>query len=178
MNDVESLANLYMFRSVSRTDLSELCALAPPTTFQQGHVLFRQGQPADVALLVLEGRLVAEVSGGEAVKTVGDIRPGEIVGERALFSRGGRRSATVSAAEASRCLLLSWDSLERGAHNAALVAVERHLLGSLSRRIRSTNGVIQQAWKEADRVESAGAAQGDAPTTLRDRLRNLWGGLR
>ena len=177
MNDVEALANLYMFRSVSRSDLSELCALAPPTTFKQGHVLFRQGQPADVALLVIEGRLIAEVSGGEAVKTVGDIRAGEIVGERALFSRGGRRSATVSAAEGSRCLLLSWDSMERGSHNAAIVSIERHLLGSLSRRIRSTNGVIQQAWKEADKIERNEENQ-TGPSTLRDRLRSLWGGLR
>ena len=177
MTDVETLAKMYMFRNVSRDQLTKLCALAPPTTFQEGHVLFRQGQPADVALLVLDGRLVAEVSGGEAVRTVGDIRPGEIVGERALLSRGGRRSATVSAAKPSRCLLLSWETLEKGTDNTALVAVEKHLLGSLARRIRSTNSTIQVAWRESDKLEAASSPAG-TPTTLRDRLRNLWGGLR
>jgi CRP-like cAMP-binding protein len=176
MNDVEALSDLYMFRTVSRDHLTELCALAPPTTFQDGHVLFRQGQPADVALLVLKGRLIAEVSGGEAVRTVGDIRPGEIVGERALLSRGGRRSATVSASEASRCLLLSWETFERGTENLALVALEQHLLGSLARRIRATNTVIQGAWKESDKIEAESPS--NKTGTLRDRLRTLWGGLR
>ncbi len=56
-----------------------------------------------------------------------------------------------------------------------MIAIEGHLLGSLARRIRTTNLNIQRVWKEeVERPEPAPAPE----NTLRARLRRLFGGER
>lgn len=170
--DVDKLSKLYMFKQTPRRSLDELCALAPPVHFPRGHTVFTQGAEADLALLLIDGRLVALVSQGRDEREVGDVRAGEIVGEQGLFVPGGKRSATVKAAEASTCLLLSTDVMDHAFHNPAIVALERYMLGTLARRIRNTNQGIQKAWKEAPLPDD------DAPKSpsLRDRLASLFGG--
>lgn len=176
MNDVEAIANLYVFRLVDRTEIEALCAIAPPQNFHADAVIFRQGDAADHALLVVEGRLEATVEAGGQVRRVGEIGPGEVVGEQALFHPQGRRNATVAALQPSRCLVVTRKLLDDGAENAAVVALETYLLGSLARRIRSTNRTLLQAWKEAapksSPIESATQASGN----LLDSLRRLFGG--
>ncbi len=66
-------------------------------TLKSGEDLFRQGDPADAAYIVVNGRLRAVVEtpeGGEQV--LAEMGPGEMVGEMALFTRSSR-SATVYA---------------------------------------------------------------------------------
>lgn len=175
MSDVEKLSRLYMFGTVPRPSLEALLAAAPPVTFKPGDAVFRQGTAADVALLLVEGKLVATVysASGKESRSVGDIRPGEILGEQALFQPGGRRSATVTAAEPSVALLFTPALLEAAATNPAVAALEQYLLGTLARRIRKTNQAIQQVWK----AEATPEQKPDAPKqSLRDRLRSLLGG--
>ncbi|MDP6935314.1 MAG: hypothetical protein QGG40_20510, partial [Myxococcota bacterium] len=61
--------------------------------------------------------------------------------------------------------------------NAAVVALEKHLLGTMARRIRRTNQSLQKAWKADDaewaRAESDLASQ--APS-LTERLLSIFGG--
>lgn len=144
--DVAALSRLYLFRSVPPRDLAELCSLAPPVRYEAAKVLFRQGDPADVGLLLVEGRLVASVRVGDVIRQVGDVRPGEIAGETALFNPNGRRSATLVAAQLSTAIKLSWYMLEKAPQNQAILALEQHLLGALVRRIRKTNQAIQAEW--------------------------------
>lgn len=173
MSEVDQLSQLYLFRGVDRSALHELVILAPPVRFQRGVEVFAQGAPADVALLLFQGRLLASVCSAEGDTQVGDIRPGEVVGEQGLFVPGGQRSARVVAAEPSIALVLSPELMDHAARNPAIVALENHLLGTLARRIRRTNQAIQQAWK-AQPLESADAAP--RKRTLRDRLVALFGG--
>jgi predicted acylesterase/phospholipase RssA/CRP-like cAMP-binding protein len=64
-----------------------------------GDVLFRQGDRADHLFVVLHGRLRALVVGEDgAAQRLGEIGPGELVGETALL-RGTPRSAVVEAVE-------------------------------------------------------------------------------
>ncbi len=64
-----------------------------------GAVLFQQGEPGDRLYVVLRGRLIAAIAGGGgAVQQLGEIGPGELVGESALLL-GAPRSAGVTAAE-------------------------------------------------------------------------------
>ena len=171
--DADALQHLYLFRHVPRSALRELCILAPPTRFDVGTTLFRQGDAADVALLLVQGRLIATVRVRDLMREVGDVRPGEIVGETALFDPNGRRSATVVAATDSSALIVSWYLLERAADNPAVVALERHLLGTMARRIRKTNQNIQAEWRAVAALTPEEAPK--APT-LRERLRALFGG--
>ncbi|MBO87473.1 MAG: hypothetical protein CL927_19160, partial [Deltaproteobacteria bacterium] len=126
MTELDQLSQLYLFRTVSREALRELLAIAPPTRISAGQTLFTEGAPADVALLLIQGRLVASVGDGSEARQVGDIRPGEIVGEQGLFVPGGKRSARVMAAERSIALLLTPEVMDHAAQNPAIAALEQH----------------------------------------------------
>jgi CRP/FNR family transcriptional regulator, cyclic AMP receptor protein len=174
--DISTLSKLYMFKSVPPASLAELCALAPPVHFLMGQAVFLQGANADVALLLIEGRLIATVTALADDKEVGQIRPGEIVGEQGLFVEGGSRSASVIAAEPSTCLMLTPDVMDHAFHNPAIVALEQHMLGTLARRIRGTNQAIQKVWKDVPDPNQPKAPAQAAKPTLRDRLAGLFGG--
>lgn len=68
-----------------------------------GVVLFRQGEPGEQLYLVLRGRLGARIAGdGGTTQPLGEIGPGELVGEAALLT-GAPRLATVESLE--HCVL-------------------------------------------------------------------------
>ncbi len=173
MTEIERLSQLYLFRTVPQPALRKLLILAPPTRVQVGHEVFAEGATADVALLLLSGRLVATVGQGEQSREVGDIKPGEIVGEQGLFVPGGQRSARVIAAEPSVALLVTPELMDHASANPAIMAIEQHLLGTLARRIRRTNQAIQHAWKATPLPDQGGAPR---KKTLRDRLAALFSG--
>ena len=68
--------------------------------------------------------------------------------------------------------------------NAAMVALEQHLIATMARRIRSTNLAIQKAWKEIERESKRrkeNTTQQDVQSdedqqSLLGRLRSLFGG--
>ena len=173
MNEIERLSQLYLFRAVPPAALRELIILAPPTHIAAGHEVFAEGAAADVALLLLSGRLIAAVGKGAYSREVGDIKPGEIVGEQGLFVPGGQRSARVVAAEPSVALLVTPKLMDHAAANPAIVAIEQHLLGTLARRIRRTNQAIQGAWKAAPLPDQQGTPR---KKTLRDRFAAIFSG--
>jgi CRP-like cAMP-binding protein len=177
MSVVDKLQSMYLFKDAPKRSLEEFIVHAPPVQFPRGSEVFRQGSPADVALLLIDGRLIAQVEAGGEVRQVGEIRTGEILGEQGLFIPGGRRSATVVAAEGCECLLLDRKVMDQAATNPAVVKLEQQLLGTLARRIRKTNQSIQQAWKaETPAKTDTPAEDTPAPTTLRQRLARMFGG--
>jgi CRP-like cAMP-binding protein len=151
---------MYLFKGVSAEALRELSSLAPPVSFKPGVTLFSQGDTSDVALLLLEGKLSVEVAIAGQHREVGAVNVGEIVGETAIFAREGKRSATVRALQSSSCLIISKELLIEANTNPAVIAIERHLLGSLARRVRRTNQEINKLWKEVgvnDEHKSSGS---------------------
>jgi len=166
---VQALSQMYLFRSVPPKYLQQFVRKVKLRRYDIGQQVLQQGDLADRAMLVVDGRLISMVGD----KTIGEIGVGEVVGETALFVRGGRRNATVIAKEPTRCLVITRELLMTSSNSPAVVAIEQHLLGSLARRIRSPNLNIQRVWKEVPAEE---AAVDDAPvTTLRERLRGLFG---
>ena len=103
---------------------------------------------------------------------MGQVNTGEIVGETALFARGGKRSATVRALKSSQCLLINEDLLLNGAKNPAVIAIERHLLGTLARRIRRTNQETTKLWKEIGVKDTTP----EVKAGLVGKLKSLFGG--
>ena len=171
----EGLANLYMFRSVEARHLEVLVEQAPPVTYFTGDIVFHEGAAADTALLVVTGKLVAYLDPGGDRRILGDSRPGEIVGETALFTRGGTRNATVVAEGVTQCLELSRDTLTGVGRNPAMIALEQHMLGTMARRIRGTNKNIQRVWMEANAAKADVTLKPPLPT-LRERLAGFFGG--
>ena len=172
MSGATQLAEMFIFRGVPVTALHELCAMAPPVSFKPGMTIFTQGDDSDVALLLVDGLLGVEVTSAGEHREVGHVNVGEIVGETALFAREGKRSATVRALKPSQCLLINQDLLLNASKNPALIAIERHLLGTLARRIRRTNQETSKLWKETgatpqDKTETSG---------IKGKLLKLFGG--
>ena len=168
-SELERLRRLPLFASVPDFALAELADIASIARYSRGNTVFYEGDTANLALLVLEGRLEARVDTHPGWRKVGTIAPGEVVGEQALFVAGAHRNATVVATEDVFALQLTPDVLRRGAYNDALIAVENHLLGTLARRIRTTNQAIKVVWKEQPMEQDE-----TAPTTIRGRLQALF----
>jgi CRP-like cAMP-binding protein len=178
-SDIDTLSALYLFQAVPRPSLQALLQVAPAVSFSIAQPVFRQGDAAESALLLLSGRFTVEVQEGGATRTIGEVHPGEVVGETALFLPGARRTATVRAREPSRALVLRPEVMDLAGQNPAVVLLEQHLLGTLSRRIRSTNLAIQGVWKAEAPAPAppgpAAAAPPPPPPTLRGRLASLFG---
>ena len=150
---VAGLSRLPAFSSVPGDHLRRFVLAGTPVRLSPGRVLVRQDAPiprgGGMAWLVVEGVLRAYVRGSGGEEPVGDVRPGEVVGELGLFANGGRRSATVRVEQPALCVRFDAAVLEALPHNRAVLALERHLMGSLARRIRKANLLIQKAWRES-----------------------------
>lgn len=73
-----------------QTDISLLVPFMTLEAYQDGAVLFNEGEPADRLLLIIQGEVIVDGVGGVLGK-------GTILGEMGLFSDKGRRTATISA---------------------------------------------------------------------------------
>lgn len=86
--------------SIDGEQVRELAAGAEWLRLQRGETLFRQGEVADAAYLVVSGLLLASIdrgaSGGSGERVLGEVGSGELVGEVALIS-DECRAATVTA---------------------------------------------------------------------------------
>ena len=172
MSAIAQLSEMFIFKGIPREALHQLCSMAPPVHFKPGMTVFTQGEDSDVALLLVDGLLAVEVTSAGQHREVGQINAGEIVGETALFAREGKRSATVRALHNSQCLLINQELLVGAKKNPAVIAIERHLLGTLARRIRRTNQETSKIWKQY------GIHKQDPEATdgLMSKLKKLFGG--
>ena len=110
-----------------------LAARGAERRFRAGTLIIQEGERGDTLYIVRSGRLrafVADNSGKEL--TLGLYGPGEYVGEMSLD--GGPRSASVEAAEATVCALISREDLL--AYIAEQPAFALELMARLIRRAR------------------------------------------
>jgi CRP-like cAMP-binding protein len=77
---------------VDEDDLRKLEAVGSELSFGAGQVLIERGKPGTGLYVVVEGHL--EVEAPEGTRELG---PGSVIGERALLSEDGTRSARVRA---------------------------------------------------------------------------------
>jgi CRP-like cAMP-binding protein len=77
---------------VDEDDLLRLQGLGSALSFGAGQVLIESGKPGTGLYVVVDGRLVVEAPEGTR-----ELGPGAVVGERALLSGDGMRSARVRA---------------------------------------------------------------------------------
>ncbi len=108
-----------------------------PLVCRGGDWLFRQGEVADSMYLVARGRLqvwVDAVDGGEPEpRLVGDVGPGEMVGEVGLLT-GGRRSAGLRAARNSLLLRIGAEDFDRLVQQDPRLM--RRVAGGVAERLR------------------------------------------
>ena len=77
---------------VDEDDLHKLEAAGSELSFGAGQMLIESGKPGTGLYVVVEGKIVVEAPEGTR-----ELGPGAVVGERALLSEDGTRSARVRA---------------------------------------------------------------------------------
>lgn len=77
---------------MTEDDLRRLQAVGSTVGFEAGQMLIERGKPGTGLFVVLDGRVVVEAPEGTR-----ELGPGAVVGERALLSADGARTARVRA---------------------------------------------------------------------------------
>ncbi|MEY2776269.1 MAG: hypothetical protein RLY30_367 [Pseudomonadota bacterium] len=88
--------------------MSEFDSALPSREYPAGYVLFKRGDPADKAYLLISGEV--EIFLPPSREPMARLGPGELLGEQAILS-GGLRSATAVAVKAISCTEITTDSL-------------------------------------------------------------------
>ncbi len=132
----ESLDSFELFDSLDSGAFADLAQSIAWIDLEAGQTLFRRGDPADAVYLVQSGLLHAQAEEtGCAPVLVGRIEPGSLVGEIGLLM-GGRRGATIMAAQRTRLGRLGAKDIETVF--ARHPETKRAVLETTRRRLRRT----------------------------------------
>jgi len=102
----ELLAKGSLFSKLSESELDTLVQVSRVKKLRAREELFHKGDPGSQVYLISKGRLKVITTSAEGDDVVFSIMaPGEVFGELALLS-SGRRTATVTAIEASELIVL------------------------------------------------------------------------
>lgn len=124
------LAAVPLFRGCSKTELKQIDQASTLADFPAGSVICKQGQPGHELLVMVEGTARVDVDGKEVSK----LGPGEFIGELSLLD-GGPRSATVTAADNVRALVLAPREFSQLLRDVPTIGIK--LLATLAARFRS-----------------------------------------
>jgi CRP/FNR family transcriptional regulator, cyclic AMP receptor protein len=143
LSETEVLAKVPLFSGLPEEERARLGALLRVRRYARGEVIFLEGDEGTSLCLIAEGRIRIQLTGADGREVVINVYgPGEIFGEMALLD-GEPRSADAIAQEASRVFWLQRDDF------AAFLDSHPHaamtMLASLSRRLRHTTRVVQDA---------------------------------
>ena len=109
-----------LFAGMNRQQMRIFVLLASPRTLAEGELLFREGDTARHAYLVLEGRLATSVERDGVRVPLEPIERGDTTGETGLFAM--RRSADVRAVTQTRLVRFDGEDLERLRHRSPRAA--------------------------------------------------------
>lgn len=123
------LRTVPLFQGMTDAAVEAIGALAEETDFAAGDVLVREGDPGDAFIVIVDGRATVD-QGGTIVR---ELSSGSFVGEISLID-GGPRSATVTAVEPIRALVLHRDGFDRLMHDFPVVRLD--LVTALTQRLR------------------------------------------
>lgn len=154
-------------QGLSAEDMELLRIICPTRTYSANDCVFVQDDIATFALLLIEGHLTVSIESDGKKCLVGDIWPGEILGETALLNTMERRSATVISKTESKCLELTIENLERMQGSKALMLTQIFLMKTMAKRLRATDNALEEMWE-------ASKKQPQKPS-LKERLVRLLG---
>jgi CRP/FNR family cyclic AMP-dependent transcriptional regulator len=149
MSDAEKREVIRRVRAFSGLGDDECDAVLGVLRAQRGNpgdTLFREGDPGDALMIVLEGQLVARVRTQTGTdEEVARLGPGEVVGEMA-FIDAEPRSATVSTAGGATVLTFTRAALASLKKSAPRVAASilRNVLLDVARRLRDAGEKLSE----------------------------------
>jgi CRP/FNR family cyclic AMP-dependent transcriptional regulator len=135
------LAEVPLFSLMDEEERHALAERMDERSVSKGETIFSHGDAGDSLMVVSRGKVQIYVENTEGVKIIlGEIDPGEIVGEVSLFDPGAR-SATAVAVEDTELLILEhdelWNVLQRKPHMAI------DMLAVMGKRLRSTDELLR-----------------------------------
>src|SRR6266576_4645620 len=106
----ELLSNIGLFESLTEEDLELLSKRLEDVTFEEGDVVFCQGDEGSALYIVEDGAVEISFGEGRTRVVLASLFPGQYFGELSLFD-GSPRSATATAVKNSRLVRLDRDDL-------------------------------------------------------------------
>jgi len=146
-----SAADAALFEGFTAAERDAIGRAAANVVAGPGEVVVREGEVSDRLYLLLCGRVRVSKAAADGEFVIGEVGPGELLGEVAAFDRQPR-SATAVALERTELAVFPIDSLRgsadlRAAYDA-LVCVS--LGGATSRLRRSTDAVVEALRRELE----------------------------
>lgn len=133
----DQLARVELFENLDKKELRLLAKTCTERQFPAGAVLMQEGEAGAGLFILIEGKVhITQSAGqGQPPRDLATLGAGEVVGEMALLD-DLPRSATVTAIDPSRCLLVPvWD-FRATLRESPDIAIK--LLTQLSKRLRKT----------------------------------------
>ncbi len=167
------LASVPLLRGVPEAALDTLAREAEVRAFPSGAKLVSELETGDEALIVLDGTGRATVGGmrDDLPVEIGEVGPGDCVGEMALFT-GDLRSATVVAKTPMAALVLDRPTFLRLMSTHPTIA--RHLAGILADRLNEADRLLARlldpSRTDAERRDALRQAGGASPKRASARL--------
>lgn len=154
--EFELLRRVPLFAEIEPAKVKLLAFMSERVAFDPGKRLFRQGDAADAAYLIIDGHadVIIETRGGPVV--VATLGANETVGEIAIISNVPR-TATVCAKDRLITLRIPKEPFMRMVREFPNMAVS--IMQELAQRLESTNNQLSTAVAEIKRLrETAGIA--------------------
>jgi len=127
---IKALSTVRLFSGCSKKELRSVAGLCTPLSVEEGFVLTTEGTSGRECFVIADGKARVTIGG----RKVGEVGPGECVGEMALLD-GGQRTATVTAESPMTTYVLSvsefWSLLD------VSPTILRHIATSLAQRLRA-----------------------------------------
>lgn len=127
---IEALSAVALFSGCSKKELQNVARLCTALSVEEGSVLTTEGSQGRECFVIADGKARVTIGG----RKVGEVGPGECVGEMALLD-GGPRTATITAESPMSVYVLSVSEF------SSLLGVSptilRKIAISLARRLRA-----------------------------------------
>ena len=150
--ETESLRNVPMFAKLDPSKLKLLAFTSQQLHFEDGEVLFRLGDRADCAYVIISGKveIVAETESGEIV--AGTLGKNELVGEMAILTNSPR-SATIRARGELLALRIGEDMFLKLLAENPEVALD--VMRQLSRKLARSHHQFEELQSRLQRLEAS-----------------------
>jgi CRP-like cAMP-binding protein len=144
MNKIHFLKTVPFFGELSNWQLKKVSEIIFDRSYEQGEMIFEQGQPGAALFLIEEGRVNVEIMVQGQSLDLAVLEKGSFFGEMALLDESPR-SASARALEPTRTLALYRSDLHRLIHSDPQTACQiyRALAKIVGDRLRSTNDMVR-----------------------------------
>lgn len=150
--EVDLLRRIPLFANVERSKLKLLAFTSERVAFEPGQVLFRQGDVADAAYVIIEGETEISIEGLKGPIAVAVIGHDAVVGEVGILC-GSPRTATATARQRLVCLRIGKELFLRLINEFPDIAMS--IMRDLAHRLEATNKSLRDALTELERLRRA-----------------------